>query len=90
MKKVKGFSIEAYFSDRATERPNDQGVKDELAAIEEEERQYILSQIRAIIKQDKRTTSGKRTKLESFNDYPQSVANNAKRGIELNEKSGNK
>ena len=88
--KVKGFSIEAYFSDRATERPNDQGVKDELAAIEEEERQYILSQIRAIIKQDKRTTSGKRTELESFNDYPQSVTNNAKRGIELNEKNGNK
>lgn len=88
--KIRGFSIEAYFSDRATERPNDQGVKDELAAIEEEERQYILSQIRAIIKQDKRTTSGKRTELESFNDYPQSVANNAKRGIELNKKNGNK
>ena len=37
--KVKGFSIEAYFSDRASERPNEQGIKNELAAIEEEERQ---------------------------------------------------
>jgi len=28
--------------------------------------------------------------FESYNDYPDSVANNAKRGIELNEKEGNK
>jgi hypothetical protein len=28
--------------------------------------------------------------LESFNDYPDAVKNNAKRGIELNEKNGNK
>ena len=28
--------------------------------------------------------------LESYNDYPDSVANNAKRGIELNEKVNNK
>ena len=28
--------------------------------------------------------------LESYNDYPEAVSNNAKRGIELNEKNGNK
>lgn len=35
---------------------------------------------------EKRVTKMK----ESFNDYPKSVSNNAKRGIELNEKNGNK
>ena len=30
------------------------------------------------------------TELESYSDYPQAVSNNAKRGIELNEKNGNK
>jgi hypothetical protein len=28
--------------------------------------------------------------LESYSDYPEAVSNNAKRGIELNEKVGNK
>jgi len=30
------------------------------------------------------------TELESYSDYPQAVSNNAKRGIELNEKNNNK
>lgn len=33
---------------------------------------------------------GKRLELESYQDYPQAVRNNARRGIELNEKQGNK
>jgi len=86
---VKGFSVEAYFTDKL-ERPQDRSVKDEMAAIEEEEKQFILSQIRAIIKKDGRTKSGKRTELESYSDYPDAVANNAKRGIELNKKVNNK
>lgn len=87
--KVKGFSIEAYFTDKI-ERPQDKSIKDELAKIEEEERQYILSEIRAIIKKDARTKSGKKIEMESFKDYPDAVANNAKRGIDLNKKNGNK
>jgi hypothetical protein len=31
-----------------------------------------------------------KTELESYTDYPDAVSNNAKRGIELNEKNGNK
>ena len=31
-----------------------------------------------------------KTILESYSDYPEAVSNNAKRGIELNEKVGNK
>jgi len=49
---------------------------------------YDLS--RAIVKEDKRFKDGKRVVMESYSDYPDAVKNNAKRGIELNEKEGNK
>ena len=42
-----------------------------------------LSEIETIINEEE-------VALESFNDYPQGVANNAKKGIELNEKINNK
>jgi hypothetical protein len=87
--KVKGFSIEGYFADKM-ERPKDQTIKDELAKIEEEEAEYLLSEIRAIIKSDKRVKGGKKMILESYSDYPSGVKNNAKRGLELNEKVNNK
>jgi hypothetical protein len=87
--KVKGFSIEGYFADKM-ERPKDQTIKDELAAIEEAEAEYLLSEIRAIIKSDKRVKGGKKMILESYTDYPSGVSNNAKRGLELNEKVNNK
>ena len=90
--KVKGFSIEGYFADKA-ETPQDNGIKDEfsdLREIEEEEAQEILSSAKAIIKKDKRYKRGETIEMESYNDYPTSVKNNAKRGLELNEKQGNK
>ena len=86
---VRGFSIEGYFADKM-ERPKDQTIKDELAAIEEAEAEYLLSEIRAIIKSDKRVKGGKKMILESYTDYPSGVSNNAKRGLELNEKVNNK
>jgi len=55
-----------------------------------EETDFLLSQIRALIKKDRRTRSGERIELESYSDYGQSVKNNARRGIELNEKNNNK
>jgi hypothetical protein len=89
--KVKGFSIEGYFADKM-ERPKEPiaDLQEELSAIEEAEAEFMLSQIKAIIKSDKRLKKGKRTEMESFSDYPQSVSNNAKRGIELNKKINNK
>jgi hypothetical protein len=75
----KGFSIEGYFVDKMNFS------KQELAKIEEQEAALMLSQIASIIKND-----GRVVELESFADYPESVRNNAKRGIELNEKNGNK
>lgn len=74
---VKGFSIEGYFQDKS------QSKETGLAAIEESEAEYLLSNLKDIV-------SGVSVTLESYNDYPDSVANNAKRGIELNEKVNNK
>ena len=86
--RVKGFSIEGYFADKMP-RPQE-SVEEELSKIEEEEADTLLSTIKAIIKGDKRVKGGKRTELESYSDYPSGVKNNAKRGIELNEKNNNK
>ena len=51
---------------------------------------YLLGITKASIKKDKRYASGKKLELESYRDYPDSVSNNAKKGIALNEKQGNK
>jgi len=75
--KVKGFSIEGYFADKA-ERPKDKTIKDDL---EEEEAQELVKELRQMLKGEE---------LESYADYPDAVSNNAKRGIELNKKVNNK
>ena len=72
--KVKGFSIEGSFADKA-EKTQDKGLKDDLEA------QEIIDELKDIFfKQE----------LESYSDYPSAVKNNAKRGIELNKKVNNK
>jgi hypothetical protein len=86
--KVKGFSIEGYFADKMP-RPQE-SIDEQLSKIEEEEAETLLSTIKAIIKGDKRVKGGKKIEMESYNDYPDSVSNNAKRGIELNEKINNR
>lgn len=78
--KVKGFSIEAYFTDKL-ERPQDKSIKDDLQAIEEAADEAIIDEIKALLSNEQ---------LESYADYPDGVKNNAKRGIELNEKANNK
>ena len=75
---LKGFSIEGYFADKM-QRPNEP-IEDELSKIEEQEAEYLLGQIKGIIK----------TEMETYSDYPTSVKNNAKRGIKLNEAVDNK
>ena len=86
--KVKGFSIEGYFADKA-QRPKDQTIND-LATIEEAEAEELLSAVKGIIRKDKRYKNGKKMVLESFSDYPSGVKNNAKKGIEFNKKVNNK
>lgn len=75
--KVKGFSIEGYFADKL-ERPNE---PNELSAWEQAEEDFLLEELKMVL-------SG--VELESYSDYPESVSNNAKRGIELNEKVNNR
>ena len=86
--KVKGFSIEGYFANRAKIKRDNS--KQEMQAILENEAIYILNTIRGLITNDRRTRNGKKITLETYNDYPDAVSNNAKRGIELNEKVNNK
>lgn len=76
---VKGFSIEGYFADKL-QRPNEP-VKDEMSIIENEEAEYLVNELKQILKEEK---------LESYSDYPSGVKNNAKKGIELNKKNNNK
>ena len=65
-------------------------LKAEMQAIEEEEAEYMLNNIKALIRKDKRTKNGKKITLETYKDYPSGVSNNAKKGIELNAKVNNK
>jgi hypothetical protein len=47
--------------------------------LKKKEAEYLLAQVKAIIKTDKRLKKGKRTEMESFTDYPQSVSNKCKK-----------
>lgn len=89
--KVKGFSIEGYFADKM-ERPkeaiNDFATDEHLASIEEKEAELILSVLRSQIQTNFKDFES--TILETFSDYPTGVKNNAKKGLELNEKVNNK
>ena len=82
---VKGLSIEGIFTHELVKAS-----REELLEIEEKEAEYLLNRIRALIKEDKRYKGKQRVDMESYSDYPTSVKNNAKRGIELNEKQNNK
>lgn len=82
---VRGFSIEGVFTHDLV-----RASREELLLIEEQEAEYLLSKIRALIKKDNRYNKGKRIDMESYSDYPDGVKNNAKRGIELNENQNNK
>lgn len=79
--KVKGFSIEGYFSDNA-ERPKE-AVEEDLCAdcFQELQAEYALLELLAALEE---------VELESYGGYPQSASNNAKLGIERNKELGNK
>jgi hypothetical protein len=86
---VKGFSIEGLFGHNLVQQSLF-SADTYLSDLEEQEAILILSEIRAVIKKDNRYKGKKRVEMESFSDYGDGVANNAKRGIELNDKNGNK
>ena len=77
--KVKGFSVEAFFSSKLDQRPKDKTLTENLQQLEAE---IAIEEVLEIL--------NKETNLESYNDYPKSIVNNAKKGIEMNKKNGNK
>ena len=70
---VKGFSIEGYFTDKVNMAEVESISESEATEILLEVEDYLLSQ---------------RTDLASYSDYPQGVANNAKKALEWAEKNG--
>ena len=79
---VKGFSIEGYFAD-GLERPKE-AIEENACfdCLSELNAEFELAEVLASLTED--------VELESYGGYPQSAKNNAKRGIELNEKLNNK
>jgi hypothetical protein len=84
----KGFSIEGLFEHHVSDLKlsMDKSI-DELT---EDEAELFLSEIKALIKKDKRYKSKQRIEMESYTDYPEAVSNNAQKGIDYNLLNGNK
>jgi hypothetical protein len=80
--KYKGFSIEGIFEHKASTMKSSQLFTKDISELNMNEAEVLLSYIQSFIK--------KKVQLETYSDYGQGIRNNAKRGIELNEKVGNK
>jgi hypothetical protein len=86
--KVKGFSIEGYFSDNS-DRPKEK-IEEDLFNIvspcaecfQELQAEYELLEALSALSEE--------IELESYGEYPESASNNAKLGIERNKELGNK
>ena len=87
--KVKGFSVEALLEHKLI-KASETILDKEISDLTEDEATILLSQIKALIKKDKRFGKGQRIEMESYADYGSGISNNAKKGIELNEKNNNK
>ena len=88
--KVKGFSIEGLFTHNLIHASKEDILLKDIEDFTEEEAEVFLSTLKAIIKKDKRYGKGQRIEMESYSDYGSGISNNAKKGIELNEKNNNK
>jgi hypothetical protein len=62
----------------------------DIEELSENEVNVLLGQIKALIRKDKRFKKGERIEMESYSDYGSGISNNAKKGIDLNEKNNNK
>ena len=88
--KVRGISLEGLYTHNLIKASKVDWMEKSLEHLSDEESELLLSQIRALIKEDNRYKSKQRIDMESYSDYGSGISNNAKRGIELNEKNGNK
>lgn len=88
---VAGFSIEGYFVDKMqrdqqVEQSKQMDLEHMIQEINEADAAEQLEMLKSIVSK----TGVASNKIEMYTDYPKSVRNNAKRGIALNEKNGNK
>ena len=100
--RVKGISIEGIFAhlEKTPENQKESAylmesmadflLEKSIEELNETEAEIVLSKMKAIIRKDKRYSRNLRIEMESFADYGEEIRNNAKRGIELNEKNNNK
>jgi len=91
--KVKGFSLEGLFGHNLVEASKQTAelvLSEQINVFDDEYAEELLASIKGIIKKDGRIKDGQYVELETYNDYPDTVKNAAKRGIALNEKVGNK
>lgn len=89
--KVKAISVEMLVGHKLVKAAAELELMEKnIEELTDEESAIVLSKIMAVIKSDKRFKEGKRIEMESYSDYGEGIRNNAKRGIELNERNGNK
>lgn len=87
----RGISLEGLFSHVLIKANKVEEIfEKELSELSEIEAEMLLGHIRNLIKKDNRYKSGQKLVQESHSDYGSAVRNNAKKGIALNEKNGNK
>ena len=90
---VKGFSLEGLFGHNLVEASKQAhlvALSDLIDIFDSEYAEELLATMKGIIKKDNRLKDGQRVEMETYNDYPDTVKNAAKRGIALNEKVNNK
>ena len=87
--KVQGFSIEGLFT-HALMNASKIDLEKHIEELSENEVNVLLGQIKALIRKDRRFKKGERVEMESYADYGSGISNNAKKGIDLNEKNNNK
>ena len=90
---VKGFSLEGLFGHNLVEASKQAhlvALSDLNDIFDSEYAEELLASMKGIIKKDGRLKAGQRVEMESYNDYPDAVKNNAQKGIDLNAKVNNK
>ena len=88
--KVKGFSLEGLFGHNLVHASKEVDLSKIQDDADVEFAEEMLTSIKGVIQRDGRYRGGQYVDLQSYSDYPDAVKNNAKRGIELNEKVNNR
>jgi hypothetical protein len=87
-KTYNGLSIEGLFEHKKSDLKL--ALEKNVEDLTNDEAEVLLGEIKAIIRKDKRFKSKQWIEMETYSDYGSGIRNNAKRGIQLNEKNGNK